>query len=133
MTERPTQAARRKFAVPRKVLPYLMLAPALIIIFVFKIYPIVSVMITSFIRDGQFTFRTYEILLGDRTFWMSLWTTIKMNLVMIPLQVEIMSEKGMPADYPAAIFSLRLDRKQNHAPIIAFLSDLEYVLRIEEI
>ena len=89
MTERPTQAARRKFAVPRKVLPYLMLAPALITIFVFKIYPIVSVMITSFIRDGQFTFRTYEILLGDRTFWMSLWTTIKMNLVMIPLQIVL--------------------------------------------
>ena len=89
MTERPTQAARRKFAVPRKVLPYLMLAPALIIIFVFKIYPIVSVMITSFIRDGQFTFRTYEILLGDRTFWMSSWTTIKMNLVMIPLQIVL--------------------------------------------
>lgn len=89
MTERPTQAARRKFAVPKKVLPYLMLAPALIIIFVFKIYPIVSVMITSFIRDGQFTFRTYEILLGDRTFWMSLWTTIKMNLVMIPLQIVL--------------------------------------------
>ena len=89
MTERPTQAAQRKFAVPRKVLPYLMLAPALIIIFIFKIYPIVSVMITSFIRDGQFTFRTYEILLGDRTFWMSLWTTIKMNLVMIPLQIVL--------------------------------------------
>lgn len=66
-----------------------MLAPALIIIFIFKIYPIVSVMITSFIRDGQFTFRTYEILLGDRTFWMSLWTTIKMNLVMIPLQIVL--------------------------------------------
>ena len=89
MSERQTQAAQRKFAVPRKVLPYLMLAPALIIIFVFKIYPIVSVMITSFIRDGQFTFRTYEILLGDRTFWMSLWTTIKMNLVMIPLQIVL--------------------------------------------
>ena len=89
MSERPTQAAQRKFAVPRKVLPYLMLSPALIIIFVFKIYPIVSVMITSFIRDGQFTFRTYEILLGDRTFWMSLWTTIKMNLVMIPLQIVL--------------------------------------------
>lgn len=89
MTEKPTQAVRHKFVVPRKVLPYLMLAPALIIIFVFKIYPIVSVMITSFIRDGEFTFRTYEILLGDRTFWMSLWTTIKMNLVMIPIQIVL--------------------------------------------
>ena len=54
-----------------------MLSPALIIIFIFKIYPIISVIVTSFIRDGHFTFRTYEILLGDRTFWMSLWTTLK--------------------------------------------------------
>ena len=59
-------------------------------------------------------------------------TLIKEQNIQI-YEVEIMSEKGMPADYPAAIFSLRLDRKQNHAPIIAFLSDLEYVLRIEEI
>ena len=59
-------------------------------------------------------------------------TLIKEQNIQI-YEVEIMSEKGMPADYPSAIFSLRLDRKQNHAPIIAFLSDLEYVLRIEEI
>ncbi len=89
MTDQPTKTLRGKFSVPRKLLPYLMLSPALIIIFIFKIYPIISVIVTSFIRDGHFTFRTYEILLGDRTFWMSLWTTLKMNLVMIPLQIVL--------------------------------------------
>ena len=40
----------------QKVLPYLMLAPALIFILVFKIYPMISVYIGSFFRDGKFTF-----------------------------------------------------------------------------
>ncbi|MDO5141523.1 MAG: sugar ABC transporter permease [Eubacteriales bacterium] len=56
---------------------------------VFKIYPIISVSVGSFFRDGVFTFRTYEILFGDQVFWNSLWTTLKMNIVMIPLQVVI--------------------------------------------
>lgn len=71
------------------IAPYLMLAPALAIIFVFKLFPMVSVIAESFIRDGEFTFRTYEILFEDRTFWQSLWITVKMNLVMIPLQIVL--------------------------------------------
>lgn len=73
----------------KKAVPYLMLAPALLVIFIFKLLPMVSVMAESFMRDGAFTFRTYEILLGDRTFWQALWTTLKMNLVMIPLQIVL--------------------------------------------
>lgn len=72
-----------------KLLPYMMLFPALLFIVVFKIYPIISVSVGSFFRDGVFTFRTYEILFGDQVFWNSLWTTLKMNIVMIPLQVVI--------------------------------------------
>jgi len=71
----------------RKMAPYLMLAPILIVIFIFKLFPMISVVIESFIRDGSFTFRTYEILFGDKNFWQAFWTTIKMNLVMIPLQI----------------------------------------------
>ena len=66
-----------------------MLAPALIFILIFKIYPIISVSVGSFFRDGEFTFRTYEILFSDKTFWNSLWTTLKMNVVMIPLQIVV--------------------------------------------
>lgn len=73
----------------QKVLPYLMLAPALIFILVFKIYPMISVSIGSFFRDGKFTFQTYRILFKDKTFWNSLLVTLKMNVIIIPLQVFV--------------------------------------------
>ena len=73
----------------KKMAPYLMLVPAIVVIFIFKLFPMVSVIGESFMRDGEFTFRTYEILFGDRTFWQALWTTLKMKLVMIPLQIII--------------------------------------------
>ncbi len=73
----------------RKAAPYILILPALAFILVFKIYPIVSVMVTSFIRRGQFSFRTYEILFCDRVFWNSVGTTLLMNAVMIPLQIVI--------------------------------------------
>lgn len=89
MTKKSNSKQLKGNAALRKMVPYLMLAPALIIIFVFKLFPMVSVMIESFIRDGAFTFRTYEILFGDKNFWQALWTTLKMNLVMIPLQIVL--------------------------------------------
>lgn len=88
----PAEATARKLKAQKafqKILPYLMLAPALIFILIFKIYPIISVSIGSFFRDGEFTFRTYQLLFSDKTFWNSLWTTLKMNVVMIPLQVVV--------------------------------------------
>lgn len=88
----PMDAAARKLKAEKrfqKALPYLMLAPALIFILIFKIYPMISVSVGSFFRDGEFTFRTYQILFKDKTFWNSLWVTLKMNIVIIPLQVLI--------------------------------------------
>lgn len=88
----PAEAAARRLKAEKafqKVLPYLMLAPALIFILIFKIYPMISVSVGSFFRDGNFTFRTYEILFKDKAFWNSLWVTLKMNIVIIPLQVLI--------------------------------------------
>lgn len=88
----PAEAAAKKLKAEKafqKVLPYLMLAPALIFILIFKIYPIISVSVGSFFREGAFTLRTYEILFSDKTFWNSLWTTLKMNVVMIPLQMVV--------------------------------------------
>ena len=48
-------------------------------------------------------------------------------------EVDIIDEKEIIANRPAAIFSLHLPKRQNHEQIVAFLSDLEYVLQIEEI
>lgn len=47
--------------------------------------------------------------------------------------VDIINKKEVISNRPAATFSLRLLKKQNHEQIIAFLSDIEYVLQIEEI
>ncbi len=69
--------------------PYALLFPALVFVLLFKIYPVISVMIGSFFRKGELSLRTYQILFGDRVFWNSLVTTLKMNAVMIPLQIVI--------------------------------------------
>lgn len=88
----PADAVGRRLKAQKtfqKILPYLMLAPALIFILVFKIYPMISVSVGSFFRNGEFTFQTYRILFKDKTFWNSLCVTLKMNIVIIPLQVVI--------------------------------------------
>lgn len=83
------KSQKRKAKKFQKVLPYLMLAPALIFILIFKIYPMVSVSVGSFFRDEEFTLQTYKILFKDKTFWNSLFVTLKMNIIIIPLQVII--------------------------------------------
>lgn len=71
------------------VLPYLMLLPALLFAIVFRIYPIVYSFFNAFHFKGQFSLETYSGLFQDANFWNSLWITIKINLVMIPLQIVI--------------------------------------------
>ena len=83
------KSQKRKAKKFQKVLPYLMLAPALIFILIFKIYPMVSVSVGSFFRNEEFTLQTYKILFKDKTFWNSLFVTLKMNIIIIPLQVII--------------------------------------------
>lgn len=70
-----------------KAIPYILILPAFILIVVFKIYPIISTLMESLIVKGTFTIDTYETLFKDITFWKSLWVTIKINIIMIPLQI----------------------------------------------
>ena len=73
----------------RKSVPYLMILPALLLILYFKIYPIVSTLMESLFDKGQFTLKVYNRVMGNSQFWQSLWITIQLNLVMIPLQILI--------------------------------------------
>ena len=68
-------------------LPYFLILPAFFLILLFKAYPIVSTIIEGFRNQGTWTFSVYRRVLEDSTFWHSIWITIKINLVMIPLQV----------------------------------------------
>ena len=72
-----------------KVLPFVLILPAITLILVFKIYPILKTLIDVFVVNSRFSLSTYSVLFQDPTFWNSLWVTLKINLVMIPLQILI--------------------------------------------
>ena len=72
-----------------RFLPYLLIAPSFVLICVFKLYPIAITLLESFLLDGRLRLSAYHGLFTDASFWNSFWITIKMNLVMIPLQVAL--------------------------------------------
>ena len=73
----------------RKRLPYMLILPALIFALVYRIYPIFYSFFRAFHYKGELSLQTYINLFQDTNFWSSFWITIKMNLVMIPLQIVI--------------------------------------------
>src|SRR6202047_3908027 len=74
---------------------YLMLAPALLALAIFRIYPIAvtcwgSLCTESFAHAGRQIFvglANYLDLFKDPIFWKSIWVTIKLNIVINPLQI----------------------------------------------
>ena len=70
-------------------LPYCLLLPALAFALIFKIYPLLYCFIQGFHFKGEWSIRTFQILFANQTFWHSLWVTIKINIVMTPLQIVL--------------------------------------------
>ena len=76
--------------------PYLFLAPAMLLLFIFKIYPIIisfagSFFAESFLRgETYFTgLDNYTALFTDPTFYKTLKVTLIFNLITTPLQILI--------------------------------------------
>lgn len=73
-----------------KWLPYLMIGPMVILICIFKIYPIISSVLTSFLSTEDVpTIENYKFLFADKAFWNSVKVTLKFNLYIIPIQIVI--------------------------------------------
>ncbi len=72
-----------------KAFPYFVIAPAVILILLFKLYPILLNIWNSFQWKGKFSAYSYKLIFDDPVFWKSIWTTIKFNLILTPLQVVI--------------------------------------------
>ena len=70
-------------------IPYLFLLPALALILLFKVIPILSTLVEGFTYNGSVSLRTYELLFADSAFWKSLLTTLKFNLVITPVQIVV--------------------------------------------
>ncbi len=81
----------QRIYIKNKWLPYLLILPTTVLICIFKIGPIIDSVYQSFISSKVegFTLSNYVLLFQDKTFWNSLWVTVKMNLIMIPLQIII--------------------------------------------
>ena len=76
--------------IKNKWLPYVLVAPTVILICVFKIYPIIISVVQAFLsKDGAVTLDNYKFLFADKTFWNSLKVTIKFNLMIIPIQIIV--------------------------------------------
>ena len=72
-----------------RLLPYFLLLPALAFILVFKIYPLIYCFIRGFQYKGNWSLRTFSTLFSDSVFWSSLWVTLKLNIIMTPLQLVL--------------------------------------------
>ena len=78
--------------LPRKrtmIFPYLVIAPAIILILIFKLYPIVLNIWSSFQGNDGFSTGNYARIFGDRNFWNSILTTFKFCIILIPVQIVI--------------------------------------------
>ena len=72
-----------------KAFPYAVIVPAVILILLFKLYPILLNIWSSFQWKGEVSAYSYKLIFDDPVFWKSLWTTIKFNLILTPLQIVI--------------------------------------------
>lgn len=76
--------------IKNKWLPYILILPTVLLILIFKIYPIIDSVIQGFLsKNGEFTIGNYKLLFEDKTFWQSLAVTIKFNVIIIPFQIVI--------------------------------------------
>lgn len=76
--------------IKNKWLPYLLILPTILMICIFKIYPIIDSVIQGFSSaDSNFTLDNYKLLFADKTFWNSLKVTLKFNIIIIPIQIVV--------------------------------------------
>lgn len=69
------------------LIPLACIAPAFILILVFKLYPILATIGDSFVYKASISLTNYRYLFSDPSFWNSLWVTFKFNIVTTPLQI----------------------------------------------
>lgn len=75
--------------------PYFLIVPSLLLIVLFKAYPIVYSILGSFFFRGaggisRFAgLKNYRLLFHDSVFLNSIWVTFKFNLIVTPLQVVL--------------------------------------------
>ena len=79
----------------KKATPYLFIIPAVILLLLYKVYPILHTIIGSFFQSGvggttQFVaFANYKELFHDKVFYLALFNTLIFNLFTNPIQIVL--------------------------------------------
>lgn len=88
-------SSRQRRGIKNAVAAYGFILPALIGVFIFRLYPIALSMVkslfqTSFVRGTTFVgLENYRLLMDDPVFWQSLKVTLLLNLAINPIQIII--------------------------------------------
>lgn len=82
----------KKSFVNRKTIPYIMIAPVVVIFLIFMVYPILRSLYLSFFElvSGSYEFvgiKNYQNLFKDETFWKSLLNTCIYLIVQVPVMI----------------------------------------------
>lgn len=72
-----------------KWLPYLLILPAVLLLAVFKIYPLFYTVGESVVRDGVLSFSAYSKLFADAAFLKALANTFRIAIMIIPVQLVV--------------------------------------------
>ncbi|MCY4336974.1 MAG: sugar ABC transporter permease [Litoreibacter sp.] len=70
-----------------RFLPYWLLAPSVIFLCIFFLYPFVAVAVQSFSKDGAWTLEHYDDMVGHWKFGSTFWTTVLLAAAIVPFQL----------------------------------------------
>lgn len=66
-----------------------MISGACALLLIFRVYPLISTVCESFQDNGAFSLAVYQKLARDSVFWKSMLVTLKLNIVIIPVQLVL--------------------------------------------
>ncbi len=72
-----------------KAMPYAMISGACALLLIFRVYPLIYTVCESFQDNGAFSLAVYQKLARDSVFWKSMLVTLKLNIVIIPVQLVL--------------------------------------------
>ena len=73
----------------QRTLPYLLLAPAAIFLFLFFILPFIQVAIQALTANGAFTLDHFRAMASDWKFWPALTNTLLLAVIVVPIQIAM--------------------------------------------
>ncbi len=74
----------------KKYVPYMMISVATILLLLFRVAPLRYSLLSSIYIDGHLTLKAFEnLFFHDTVFWKSMLVTLKLNVVLIPVQIVV--------------------------------------------